>query len=356
MRKIIISIYHKLPKPIRRKIVFCYLFIFDREAFYIQWKYRRHNVRYGSNNPNVHFFVIRKNPRAMGLLSCYLTAVAQMLDIDDSISKGDIVPVMDMYTEYYSMLHKDRGEVLRFNAWEHYFLPLSRYSMEDVLSSKKVTLGCGFTEELGRSLFDNTKINKNMLKKFIVVDNKYFHLKDELKSRFENTTSLVIGDKRVLGTMVREAYVVFANSRDKGEDEYKQHPGIEGHPVQPNINKLCEELGTKMNEWHCDYLFAVFETTYTENIFKSYFKEKILYTGRNRVYIENLLVSDYMKGREKLSKVENPVERNTDYLEEVFLLSKCTSLYAAKCSGSIVAAMWNKGEYENMNIIQNGLY
>lgn len=342
-----------LPSSLHEKLYEVKLFLIDNK----KWRSRKYwgsekKVSYGEKNDQLTFYVIRKNPKATGLLSCYLSALAQLREIDGT----EYVPVIDMQTHFYPLIHNENEEGMSINAWEHYFMPISEYSMDEVLLSKNVILSRGVTIPSGTLFFDETDISEEIIKEWVSVDKKFFKLRPELQTRFDNKRSKLLNDKRVLGIMVREGYMVLAEGRDNHSKYYLEHPGIEGHPVQPSIGELCKKIATLLSEWRCDYLYVVCETSFILDWLEERFPGKVLSTGRKRHQVSELSLDTYMKSHENFSKDYSMLESNYDYLEEVYILSKCTSLIAGKCSGSIVASLWNEAKYEHLEIFNKGLY
>lgn len=331
------------------------LFFTDKKQYEKNRKNRKRTVSFGPNNKDKHFFVCRRDSEATGLLACYVNVLGQLIEIDKDIQSGKLIPVMDMYTQYFAAAHRKGDGVQKINAWEYYFAPFSEYTMEEVLKSKHVTLGYGFLVDAAKPFVQDNEYNRSILRDILPIHNRYFHLRSDLEKQFSEKTLALFGDKRVLGTNIREGYIVLANGKKNKEASYTGQI-IDGHPVQPDIDTFCDELKEKMIEWNCEYIFAEFQTTYIEKKFKEYFGDKFICTNRKRVETDNLSLNSYMEGIKKRPSNYDVVENNIAYLESIYLLSKCTSLYTAKCSGTVVATLWNNDKYENMEIINRGKY
>lgn len=350
------QIYRKVvPLFLRKRIGLIRCFFSDKEKYKRMRFYRQHNVRYGSNNPDKRFFVVRRDSRATGLLACYLCALGHMIDIDEDVLEGKLIPVMDMYSEHYSMAHNTEDGVKNKNAWEYYFKQLSEYSMSDVLSSKYVTLSYGYEVNNALLFFHNNEFSKETVNKYLDIHNRYFHLRDDLKQNFESYANSMFENKRVLGTNIRESYIVLANGRDNHEESYNGE-FISGHPRQPEIEELCNILEKKMQEWNCDYVFAECQTSYIENKLRERFGDFFLCSNHKRLIVDNLSLNSYKEASKKQKEGYSVVQNNVDYLKSIYLLSKCTSIFAGKCSGTVVAAFWNNNKYEHLDIFNNGVY
>lgn len=336
-----------IPEVIRKKIYFPKMFLFEHKEYKNYKDMHQHKERWGEENQDKIFFVIRKEAKAMGLLSCYLTALGKL----EEIKEKRYIPIMDMQTCYYPLIHDTPEEKGEKNAWEYYFKSFSEYSINDISQSRNIIVSDKFTGESAMCFFDNTHITSELIQKWIPYDQKYFVLQDDLKKRFDQTYNNLIKGKRVIGIIIREGYIVL--SHDKKEI---LNVDISNHPCQPEFEKMCEILKEKLREWKCDYIYISAEITFTIDYFKKVFGEKIIYTNRDRKIVDNLSVDTIQDAAKKYNVSHSRVEINIDYLEEVYLLSRCTSLLAGKCSASVVAALWNRMKYENLEIIQNGLY
>ncbi len=349
-------LYRKLlPSKVRGKLRVIKIFFTDKQKFKQIRAARQHNVSYGKLNKDKHFFVCRRDAYATGLLSCYLHALGHLIDNNDKIQEGKIIPVMDMYTQHFNLIHNCYDGVLKINAWDYYFKPFSNYSMSEVLQSKYVTLSYAFLPESAKPFFHSNELNKDIIRRVLPIHNRYLHLNDDLSKRFYEKYSSIFKGKRILGTNIREGYIVLANERDN-ESQNPNMVKIEGHPRQPSIDELCFELDKKMKEWGCDYLYAEYETTFVEEKLKQYFGDRFLHNERLRNDTGILSLNAFSQASQVKKSKQSMVDNNIKYLESIYLLSKCTSLYSPKSSGTVVAALWNNDKYEHIEIINEGTY
>ncbi len=316
-------------------------------------KWSMQKKEYGELNSDKEFYVLRKFPKDMGLLSCYLTYLGQLQLIVDK----DYIPVVDMKTNYYAGAHNSPDDVEKVNAWELYFEPVSEYDIDDVYKSKNVTLGYGFTTKNAMLFFDEHNISREDISEWSRINKKYMRLITPLQKRYKNTYKNILEGKRVLGVMVREGYMVLAQATDSNDSmDLAARVKIQGHPVQPTIEKVLSDIGSRMKEWNCDFIFVSAETNYILNVVKDKFGSKVLYTNRERREIKSLNLDDFRNVGLELLKDKTRVQITHDYLEEVYLLSRCTCLLAGKCGGSVVASLWNANEYEEIEFYNMGLY
>ena len=340
-----------VPKKVRRYIDLRILLKHkDREKYdyYKQWYPKR--VSYGRENKNKVFYVIRVKEKATGLLSCYLTALTHLKKID---GKQKYYPIVDMKTVWYKLISDENSFQNGINGWNLFFEDVSSFGMDDIKASRHVYLSDGIGGPHDAMFFDSTKIDREFIANWTAIDRKYIRLKRPLLEGFESKATVFDG-KRVLGTMVRESYIVLANARDANDPLYKTHPGIGGHPKQPELEKMIADLEALMKKFDCPYIFLVCQASCVEDRFREYFGDRLITSGRQRRKVDRLDLKEWIEAPKQIKG--SVYENNVAYLEEIFLLSKCTSLASGKCSGAIVAALWNRGEYENLEIFQEGVY
>ncbi len=216
-------------------------------------------------------------------------------------------------------------------------------------------MGYGFTTDNALLFFNDQKLNREDIAAWSGLSKKYIRLIAPLKERFEASYRELIREKRVLGVMIREGYMVLADARDKNNPAYLTHPGIHYHPVQPSVERLLLDITDRMQKWDCEYVFVVSETNYMINALTTKLGEKVLFTGRKRREVNALNLEEYRRAGAQL-KDKTKKQINDDYLEEIFLLSKCTCLLSGKSSGSVVASLWNDNVYEQMEFYELGIY
>ena len=172
-------------------------------------------------------------------------------------------------------------------------------------------------------------------------------LKEELRSAFEEEYAHIIGGKRTIGIMVREGYSILNKLN---------YALITNHAVQPELDAVVEDLKVLLEEWNCEQIFVSAEYDHTIRVFQEAFGDKVVYTQRKRKDFVAAEAEEYRTKRTEYYSTISREEINRDYLKEVYLLSKCTCLLAGRASASIVAALWNNGQYEHRKIYDLGTY
>ena len=191
--------YHKIvPIRAREKIRVMKLFFVNKEEYNNMHFNRKHKTCYGKKNKDKRFFVIRRDCRSTGLLSCYVHFLGHLVEMNDKIEKGKIIPVIDMYTQHFALVHNKEDGAFKKNAWNYYFEPISKYTMEEVLESKNVILSYGYLTKGARPFVMGNRFDKKTLTSVLPVHNKYFHIKPELLRKFEKTKRDLFPKKKYL--------------------------------------------------------------------------------------------------------------------------------------------------------------
>ena len=332
------------PYIIRRAIGLCIMYIINYGDYdgYKKAKYwGEQKKRYGNLNSDKVFYVLRKYPKATGLLSCYLTYLGHLYLIADK----KYIPVVDMMSNYYAMSHNSEQDANSVNAWEQYFEQLSEYDLKEVYNSRHVILAEGFTPKNEMELFDATPFTDKLIQKWHNIDKKYMRLKAELEEQFREEYEQLFGSKRIIGVMIREGYAKF-----------NQFGMIKGHPVQPELEVISQDLYKWLDEWKCDYIFISTESRQTIEFMQKIFSDKLLYTKRIRRDMTSKDYNDFLNKSTEYVSSMTVQQRNIDYLKEVYLLSKCTCLVCGKASATVVASIWNGNRYEHRHFYDLGLY
>jgi len=332
-----------VPLYIRKRVRPIILFFIDHEDYKLKRYWRQKRKCFGSQNTDKIFYVLRKYPKATGLLSCYLTYLGQL----ELIAGKNYIPIVDMMSNYYPMSHISAQDANRVNAWEQFFEQISDYDLKDVYNSRHVILGKGFTTENAMELFNGTSLTDELILKWHNVDKRYMRLNVKLEEQFREEHESFFNAKRIIGVMIREGYTKF-NQLEMNM--------IKGHPVQPEIEIISQDLHRRLDEWNCDYIFVSTESKQTIEFMQKSFGDKLLFTKRLRRDMSSEGYNDFLNRAIEYINSMTVQQRNIDYLKEVYLLSKCTCLVCGKASASVVASIWNGNKYEHRHFYEIGIY
>ncbi len=174
----------------------------------------------------------------------------------------------------------------------------------------------------------------------LVIPNK------ETAAYIENEYDQVIRGKSVIGVLVR------------GTDYTANRP--KGHPVQPSIEAVIDEVRVKLDELHCDYIYVATEEEALYKQFADAFSGRVL--SNRREYYDSFYDIKKEKGDSaRISQVHHNREndnylKSLEYLSSLYLLSRCDALIAGNCGGSRAALYLNGGNYKYYNLFNLGLY
>ena len=256
---------------------------------------------FGELNKDKTFYVVRTDStQEWGIAR----AACMVLNNIEYAQERGWIPVVD-YKNYYLCNSQDEEDRGKKNAWEEYFeQPDTAYSLEEVYHSRNVVLG-------------------------------------PLRGQ-------PVGSGKILGMGMRMGlyWAELTNCKN-----YSRHPKGVG------IDDYIEAAYKYMEEYGCDYLFISCEDRYGLERMKQEFGDKCFYVeGRSllRYFDEEGRVITNSEERRFEVEQEKITKRSVDYMIEVYILSKCDSLYMAQGGGAILACLMNNKEFENYCCIRKG--
>ena len=271
---------------------------------------------FGKKNAKKTFYVIQRSPGA-GLFS-NLTFVFNHLMI---AKKMGFVPFVDM--QNFKTIYNENKKILRTNnAWEYYFKQLSKYSIKDIYSSKRVII----TKNRFYKGFSYKVANK----KFRVLTHELFKIKKEFVNYSNNYIKKNLTEK-TLGIHYRgTSYKTSAN-----------------HPfpcTKKQIIKYCEHLIKKYNY---KKIFLCTEDKEIFDLLTKTFSDKVLYLkdSYRSLKDDSFKVYPRKNHRYKLGK---------EILIESLILSKCDGFLHLKTNVSEFVKFLDKKNKIKYHQINNG--
>lgn len=318
----------------------CYLF------FEMCIKGRERKNSYGEKNPDKIFFVIRPyyymkvNELATSVSHLMFHYYRNLEHLSYAIEKG-YIPVVD-WENYGPFAHSEDEPVYgTSNCWEYYFNQPSAYSLQEVYQSKNVILSIQNSREYGfipkaKMLPPLKKYAQSLMEKCPKYA-QYFSFNKRTELYISNWyKKLFPQNKKILGVAVRG--VSYGAKK------------IANHPVQPTIEELEELIDIKIKEWNIDYIFVACEAEKIVQSIKNKFDGKVIVLPRLRYK------KDSSEEYNPLYEKGNRYQSNLDYVTEMALLSKCDCLIAAMSSGVRTALIWNANRYEQIEIVEKGIW
>lgn len=172
----------------------------------------------------------------------------------------------------------------------------------------------------------------------------FFILNKTTKDYIDNEYNTIFPKgHKVLGVLMR------------GSDYEKLKP--KKHYVQPTIEQVIEEIQYASKKFGYEYIYMATEEEKYVTKLKEYFgQDKILVNKRNyygELYRENNATWILEVSHER----ENDIYlKGLEYLSSLYLLSKCDSLVAGNCGGSLFALLLNNLKYQYVKMFNLGYY
>ena len=308
-------------KDILKKSKFLY-----KMVTYIKWHERK--ISYGVENSEIEFYVIRRHDMHAGLFSFMTSNLGAIKTAID----GGYVPVIDMMNSENSLMEKEN--IGKKNSWEDYFLQPCGYTMHDVYHSQNVTLG----DICPPSRYPDFPMISNIgeLEFWQKCAKKYIHVRPEHQNAIDLYFEENFHGKRVLGVLCR------------GTDYTVMKPS--GHPIQPEIQEVIQKCKLVIHESKCEYIYIATEDSDILVQFKNEFGDKLFtYQKLHFCVDQETYIDSYA------NSLQNPYERNREYLISIGVLAKCNCLIAGATNGSYAALLLTEG-YDYQYIFQLGKY
>lgn len=331
--------YNSFLASIRKRSNWLYRFLIYCNLVLRHWNLREHKKRFGDENPDKTFFVVRADDNCSeGLLSLYINRGSLVYK---AIEKG-YIPVVDFknYKTMYNM-----PEFPDENAWDYYFLQPYSFSLEEVYKSKNVILsGWSFSKNPTNPAYNicgkEWLVDKNLdeISSFFL---DRIDVRPEIKE-FANREyeKLFPAKKRVLGVFFRGTTYV----------QYRPY----NHPIQPDIKQMFEKVDRFLLSYGIENIFLATEDADIIEEFKQRYKSIVItYNGNNTVsksLTKNGLANIIHSGGKTNYQI------GLGYLITMLILSQCDYLVSSIANGSIFANIMNGNRYEDKYIFNLGVY
>lgn len=246
--------------------------------------------------------------------------------IEQSI-RNNRIPIIDRKT-LQNLLINDKNKT---NTWTLFFKqPYENidYNNEDDIRRVFVSGDCNYIS------LSNCN-DKDVINYWRQMALKYASFKPDIKNRLDIILkSYIPTPQKTLGVYIRMGY---AQAKWKG------------HSKQPSINQIIEDIKIRLTEWNLEYVYIVHDVREVyEEIQKKLPEDKLIHIERKRPTYNDANII------EKLP-FEDMVQREFDYLSEIYCFSKCNSIMGTKCSGVEMAFLLSNG-FEHSYIYELGVY
>lgn len=328
-----------LPQSLKRAVKFVLIKEYRKDVM-IRRKFAEKKISLGNENPNLTFYIIR-TPYGAGIFS----SCAIYLPYIIYAKKKGYIPIIDELNYHNCLL--DGKYLKKINTWELFFEQPGGYSLDAISKSKNIILCNGLElppncEAVPWVDFDLKKDSQKWNNEFL--EHIQFH-EDITREIAEKTGEILPSNTRVMGFAVR---------RGIARCQELQGHVANGHPVEGSIESIVEEIQQGLEKYSCDYVYCTSDDEEAINILRNCFKEKLVYLRRTRYsYYKNQKVQCFdncgVYGIDKINLTR-------EYIVETAILAKCTVLCGSDNGGTVMARIWNDGEYEAVNVGGKGIW
>lgn len=325
-----------------RKLLFSRLSQHTIDRFYMTY-YRirypremRKECSYGENNKDKIFYVIRpRTDGTEGLMSLFVNVIKNLYYAKEH-GYEPVVDFKNYHTQYDDNIN---GEG---NSWNFFFTQPTRYSLDDVYSSKSVILSGleiqWYRPDLLQQRYDDESLGK--LHDFIF---NYIDFNSSVKKRVdEEMSKLELNREKTLGLYLR------------GTDYVELKPS--GHPVQPTVDQAVRVVKDYIKMYDVEKIFLVTEDgRIKEGIQKEF--GKMCVTVSYDTFINNYDGKNFLSHDKSISELsESPYERGLNYLVKLIILSKCYYFVGGKTMGSWTACLFSDNRFVDKYVFELGFY
>lgn len=311
-----------------------------------RWNTRERVIHPGVENRGVSFYVIRgvdSNSKFyrgvdLNLLANYSYVISHLMYAE----KKGLTPIVDQL--HYPVYNRETFPINgTMNPWEYFWKQPSCYSLDEVYRSRTVILSKRNWYARGNPAYS---IQYHRDPKVIA---KFHRLMEKVPLN-EPTQSYV--NKKATTLFPEGAKVLGVSMRNAGYSTSSvwQAPG---HPIQPDIEELINIVKERQKIWKADFVFLATEEADNIEKFQSVFQDTLLYNDRLRYNGWHIFSKDdpnplYQSGRRYQTAL--------DYLTEMEMLARCSSLIGSLTSGLRYAIFRNNCKYKHLEIIDKGRF
>jgi len=310
------------------------------------WKTREKQKSFGQKNPDKQFYVIRSlddtskyyiGPRH-NLMANYFYVLSHLA----YAKKNNLQPAVDQlnYPVYISQSEQVHGS---YNPWEYFWEQPNGITLDEVYSSKHVTLSKQnwyYEWDMGYDVANYT--NKELVTQYHSLA-ETVPLNATMQQYCKDKKQVLFtGNEKILGVSVRIG----------GHSDTAYSQGA-GHPKQPSAEEMIQLVDTRLVKWDMDKVFLATDSDYAIEIFEKAFGDSLLILPRMRSPKGYDQKGDPQK---PMYFTNNIIQTTKDYIAEMELLASCDSLMGSVSSGLRYAVVQNNSVYENIEILDYGRF
>ncbi len=273
---------------------------------------------FGNKNANKIFYVMQRSPGG-GLFS-NLNYIIHHLSICEKLNFTPVIDMRNFLTKYNS-----KGKYNNtYNSWEYYFLPVSKYKLDDVYQSKRVIICDSKTRKI--NYFDSFEFLNNF---HLKVFKKYIRINNKIIKKVKQFKKLNYRNYKILGVHFR------------GSDMKYQ----ERHPFPPTLKQIVNSIDKNIAKYKYNKIFLVTEEQDYLNKLKKIYKDKLIYYSSYRSNKVDIFKDSRILHRAKLGE-EN--------LIDMLLLKDVDRIICSRSHLPDASLYFNSKLKNKIHVIENG--
>lgn len=319
MMKQKIKIYLKKNKYVRAALIF-------RNAYQEPEYYRQclgHKFfnfqEYGPLNSGKILYVINELRRGSGFFfSWWMTCRGLMV-----AERFGFTPVVDWSNGAY---FDETGMNGCMNPFEYFFEPVSSVSLDEAMQSRNVTFMSHHTDGEAFSMYSH--YDDELINRFVRINTKYLHIKDELYNQIRKEIQDLLRKKRTIAVHVRGV--------DWGN--------VKNHPIPASLESYVQGIDSAFQKYEYDQIFLATDSEDTVTFFRQRYQGKVF------IYDD---VMRAKKGSTVLAILDGNIKRENngfllgrEVLRDMLTLSFCEGLVAGLSFVSFAADVFKRGRGE----------
>lgn len=299
--------------------------IFSYDEFLHLLLFFANKTKFGCLNPDKNFYVIQDSFIIQGI--CSMKNI--VLEIANMVASRGYIPIVDLSLSDLSIYSDYHGDEI----WTKFFEQVSKYNLTDVYNSLHVTIKPNGSTDF--TIYYLSQITKN--DKSIKVNYCKSVIMDLQKN--ENKYCDIINES--LGVLIRGTDYKAWNDKD--------------HAKQATAEEVIKKIYDAMNDWR--YYHNIYLATEDKTVYETLKNE-----FGNRLFVNEQQRFNLQKNKKVLyfaydRKQKNGYKNGFDYIQTLWMLSKCESFIASGyCGGTYEALELNNGKYKNIYIFDKKLH
>tara|TARA_B100002051_G_C16742591_1_gene645264 strand:+ start:3970 stop:5055 length:1086 start_codon:yes stop_codon:yes gene_type:complete len=278
------------------------------------------NIIGGDLNKDKIFYIIQRYP-GLGLFS-NLTFVVNHIRIAENMG---FIPIVDM--QNYPTIYNEKEKILNtFNSWEYYFEQVSKYSLEEVYSSKNVII-------TDNTFYSNIDFDYNITDKSELVEifKKYIKLNKFKTKTINYLRHKLFKNKKILGVHFRgTGYKYFRN------------------PYPLTINQMINKINEILKNEDYEKIFVMTED-------KKNFDALIDYYGSKIIHLEtSLRGKNTYEVYDKYPRSRHRYKIGRNVVFETYLLSYCDGFFDIETNPATIVHALNLNPNQKRYTFNNG--